>query len=810
MRGRTLRAAIIAAAAIASLVGVQLAAGKSGPSTSAATPTCSFSNGIKHVVYLQFDNTHFNRDNPNVASDLEQMPHLLNFLTQNGTLFTNDHTILISHTAGGILSTLTGLYPDRQGQTVSNSFDYYQNNGIPTFVSSFKYWTDTVDGANDPLSNMIGDGRQTTPAPWLTYTNAGCDVGGVSAANIELENNNAIVVLAGPTSLTADATAGSNTLHVASTSRFAVGQTLNVDADGAVETSTVTAVNPALKTITINPALAQTHTSGTRVYSWITDTSGDMTRVFGAGSAEWNEGRDSQTAPSGTAARAIAQTDFVGIAIHCGVGSPLCTGNPHARPDDATIVPGSNNGHLGLFGAKYVNPAITGGSGCVKATDGTNIGDSFSQCGFPGFDGALAKNTLGEVAQMQEAGVPVTYAYISDAHDNHTLGRASGPGEADYKQQLANYDAAFATFFQRLQNDGIDKSNTLFVVTVDEGDHFAGGVGTPDGSGNLVYNHTACPQAPTATPCPSNQIGEVNVKIGAVLPAGEPAYDIHFDDAPTFYVNGDAAHPNGPSRTDPTVRKLEQDVWNATAPDPYAGGNVPIAQRLADPVEEQTLHMINSDPKRTPTFTLFGNPDFFFQTTNLSGGCSGSTVCVNPGFAWNHGDVQQEIGNTWVGFVGPGVSSGGIDSTTWTDHTNVRPTINALLGVQDSYVDDGRVLIEALTTKATPQTLIAHRETVLRLGNVYEQVNAPFGSFAMDTLKASTAALASTDDATYTSIENTIASLTSQRDALVSQIRAGLNAAAFDGQALNEQQAKGWIDQAQSLIDQAAALAASS
>ena len=29
---------------------------------------------------------HFNRDNPNVLSDLEQMPHLLNFIKGNGTL----------------------------------------------------------------------------------------------------------------------------------------------------------------------------------------------------------------------------------------------------------------------------------------------------------------------------------------------------------------------------------------------------------------------------------------------------------------------------------------------------------------------------------------------------------------------------------------------------------------------------------------------------------------------------------------------------------------------------------------------------
>src|SRR5690348_14134407 len=31
---------------------------------------------IKHVIYIQFDNVHFTRDNPNVPSDLEQMPHL--------------------------------------------------------------------------------------------------------------------------------------------------------------------------------------------------------------------------------------------------------------------------------------------------------------------------------------------------------------------------------------------------------------------------------------------------------------------------------------------------------------------------------------------------------------------------------------------------------------------------------------------------------------------------------------------------------------------------------------------------------------
>src|SRR5438132_7015806 len=109
--------------ALTALAASQVAGARASTRAAAAAgASCTLGNGIKHVVYLQFDNTHYLRDNSSVASDLEQMPHLLSFLTQNGTLFTNDHTILISHTAGGILSTQTGLYPDRHGATVSNGY----------------------------------------------------------------------------------------------------------------------------------------------------------------------------------------------------------------------------------------------------------------------------------------------------------------------------------------------------------------------------------------------------------------------------------------------------------------------------------------------------------------------------------------------------------------------------------------------------------------------------------------------------------------------------------------------------------------
>jgi hypothetical protein len=395
---------------------------------------------------------------------------------------------------------------------------------------------------------------------------------------------------------------------------------------------------------------------------------------------------------------------------------------------------------------------------------------------------------------MQENGIPVTFAYISDAHDNHTLARASGPGEADYQAQLKAYDDAFAAFFTRLAAHGIDKSNTLFVVTADEGDHFAGGVGTPDPAnpGALTYTHANCS---TLNACPSNQIGEVNGNIKALAPG---TYDIHFDDAPTFYVNGQ------PARNDTTLRALERTVGSATAQDPYVsnGATVPIAERLADVVEEKTLHMVTADPKRTPSFTMFGNPDFFWQTSTPS---CGATICVNPGFAWNHGDVQEEIGKTWLGMVGPGVDARGVDSATWSDHPDIRPTINALIGLSDSYQDDGRVITELFDKRALGKGLDS--KSITDLGTAYKQVNAPFAQFALDTLTASTAALKATDELKYDSIETQITNLTVERDQLVGNIRAALNDAAAGKSTIGNDQAGAWITQAQSLLDRAHALA---
>jgi hypothetical protein len=208
---------------------------------------------IKHVVYVEFDNVHFTRDSPNVPSDLEQMPNLLNFITQNGALDTGDHTVLISHTANGILATQTGLYSDNTSIFIANSFGDFTPSGSALFPSAFFYWTDLVSditpATQDNTFAMTTPAGLNVPAPWVRFTRAGCDVGAFSTANIVLERQ---------------------------------------------------------------PF--------------------DVKKVFGANSDQAKESGGNQT------------NDFIGVAVHCALNSPLCSQQNNAVADMLPDEPGSYTG----------------------------------------------------------------------------------------------------------------------------------------------------------------------------------------------------------------------------------------------------------------------------------------------------------------------------------------------------------------------------------------------------------------------------------------------------------------------------------
>jgi len=763
-------ASSVAAAGLLTVAGTSLAA----PHTAAAnaktaakdvTASCDLGYGVKHVVDITFDNVHYFRDNPNVPSDLELMPNLLNFIEGNGTFLSNNHTPLIAHTTDDLLTTATGLYGDRHGMPISNSYRTYNPDGTTDPAGSFEYWTDPVFDTSStpsaghdtnpgmvysPVPPATANHKVTpdtiTPAPWVPFTRAGCDVGQVGTANTVLENN-----------------------------------------------------------------------------------AEDIPKVFGAGSpedqqltADPDSFKDAETADYVGVGVHCAQ-DSAFCATAQGVKFGQTSASPTAIADSLPDEPGGYTGFQGLFGHRYVAPQlgagtanlsrngveVTNAAGNLVDENGNQINGAFlnNHPGFPGFGSINASQTLAYVGDMLESGLPVVYGYMSDIHGNEHIPGVSacvgapsalGSGTPCYLAQAAYYNAAWGVFFKRLAADGITPQNTIFVLSPDEGDHEAGA-----NVGRAIQPTPANCDGVTV-PCtyPAGTFGELGGNITGLLATEKndtTPFSLETDTAPEFYVTGN------PGANDPAVRKLEQDVAGLTANNPYAGGTQNIANFLADPTEEAILHMVNADPARTPTFALFAKPDYFLSSGSTT--CNGSCVAVNSGFAWDHGDYAAEINTNWLALAGPGVkhlgldgqspaagpSSAGPDSGqvevinsgttgTWVDETDIRPTLMYLTGLKDDYVHDGRVITEVVGD--LNHALSAPGMT--QLGACYKQLDSSVGQFGAYTLDTATKAIESSTsgDSEYKSTDAKLAVLERVRDGLAGAIKAQLDAAAFGNRPL--------------------------
>ncbi len=684
--GLTLMASSALVTGMASSAGAQAAGSTtpraaSGAAGSAGAGTCSLgpTGAVKHVIYLQFDNTHFTRDTPSVPSDIQQMPNLAHFMERNGTVIARDHTPLIAHSADDFLTSLTGVYPNRHGMPEANEYKYYKPDGTTDEAGSFAYWTDPVDSyttksglsASDHTPNLVDAKGKMAPAPWVPYTRAGCNVGDVAMANTELEN-----------------------------------------------------------------------------------TEPDIPDVFGAHSAP---AKEALAQPS------LAATDFEGLSVHCAKRNATCSADPHAVADRLPAEPGGYHGFRAVFGAKYLDGTLNHGP--VTNLDGKVITDSSGHAGFPGYDAMQATNALSYTLDMQEHGVPVTYTYLSDVHDNATTGNGMGPGQATYESQLRSYNRAFGQFFRRLRAHGITKANTLFIFGEDEGDHYVGSKPTNPGCNGVT------------TPCRYSQLGEVGLNVQGLLAAKQgirTPFSVQADSAPFVYLNGQ------PARTAPAVRRIETALGRVKAEDPYRKRAVDLTHYLADPVEMRLLHMVTSDPARTPTLTLFANPDFYLSADGTT--CKPASCESYQTDVWNHGDVARKINTTWLGLVGPGVRHLGVDRATWASETDTRPTMMSLLGLRDDYAHEGRVLVPVLRASALPGALRGRAGRAYDgLARAYTTIESPVGRFGLATLRMSTTGLESTNASVYRHMEARIAAIGRTRNRIGAQMIRRLEAASFAG-----------------------------
>src|SRR5207237_10074158 len=123
----------------------------------------------------------------------------------------------------------------------------------------------------------------------------------------------------------------------------------------------------------------------------------------------------------------------------------------------------------------------------------------------------------------------------------------------------------------------------------------------------------------------------------------------HSDHAPTVYVNVTSSQPMR-DQTDPAVRNLEREMAGLSWLNPYTNtveNNIMVA--LADHTGMKTLHMVTTDPFRTPTFTPFADPDWFFfatggkapATCGTPDACASVRARYSQGLAWDHGYVQE-------------------------------------------------------------------------------------------------------------------------------------------------------------------------
>ena len=437
---------------------------------------------------------------------------------------------------------------------------------------------------------------------------------------------------------------------------------------------------------------------------------------------------------------------------------------------------------------------------------GNVISDGDGHVGFPGFDGMTAP-----VARLRrdmlEHGVPVDLHLHLRRARRHSPATARTAPVSRLRAATRRVQQGLRRVLRQPRAHGIDPRNTLFVVTADEGDHFVGGSrrARPTATGSpsrATTRHGSGKRRRSArsTPTSGDRTRDPRQRGGSRRPSS-------LTSTPPPRSTSMAT----PGRRAAVTRKFERAVGDLTRSTRYSGATDQITQRPGQPGRAEHPAHGHGGPaphahvrrlSRTPTTTSHRHVEL--QPPPC---CDLPEVRLEPRRrpAGDNDDMAR-AGRTWRGAQRR-------DTTTWTDHTDIRPTMMALLGLQDDYTYDGHVIAQALNNNALPSTL--HNPSQLNafesVAAMYDQINAPTGQFATSSLTISTHALESNTagDGTYTYFEGQLTSMATQRNTIASQMNAILQSAALgNSKSIDYTHAYSLIAQGQSLLTQASTIAA--
>ena len=671
------------------------------------------------------------------------MPHLLELhRATTARCWPNDHTILISHTAGGILSSLTGRLPRPPRARRSRTATCARQQHRARSSSRARSATGPIrrSATHAPAEHGRPGRHRTSRRPGSPYTRAGCDVGAVATANIVLENTG-------------------------------------------------------------------------------TGPSGDVTKVFGNRARRSSPRRRPRPRPRRARPRAPRRRPTSSASRSTARRArPLCASG---QADLLPAEPGGYAGFNGLFGAQAINPLLTGQPATRRRSptcSASPITDPFGQPGFPGFDGMSAAVSLAYVAAMQEHGIPVTYAYISDAHDFHGVAgnahTAYGPGSAGYVAAAARPTTTRSPRSSRAsQPTASTRRNTLFVFTVDEGDHFVGG--TPDP--RLRRRQHAVRLGP-------NQVGEINANIDTLVthqfpalaravPRRRGAERVHRARRRRADVlPREEGHGRRPARRRPTrdTRTFERDVADAHGGQPVHGQHRPAdGARWPTRPGMKALHMFTAgDPARNADVRVLRRRELLPHRLPVQRPARPASTRRSPGTT---ATSRPEIATHLARLRRPRRAQP--RRVERLDRSRRRAADDAEPARAQRRLRPRRRR-RAVLPRGLGAAAVAARRTGRRCCSSTPPTSSwtrRSGSSERTSSGRRTAALASgssTSDTKYTATESKISTLTAQRDDLAAQIQGVLDGAEFGGQTLNDRQALSLSVQAGALILRASLLAA--